>query len=116
MMKWMKRMMVIGLFTLVFVGCSQSKQDLTHNQGNDHSDPDYTNVYISEINGDQLVIQPPVTDPDASYPVYEIYVNDETKVVGSKPSVQELNIDDDVEVWVNSSKEEKEIVQKILVK
>ena len=41
---------------------------------------DYTEVYIQEINKTSIIISPYATDPEASYPVYEIYIDEKTKI------------------------------------
>ncbi len=75
--------------------------------------PDYRNFIIEDVKETSLFITPPATDLEASYPVYEIYVDETTQIVGYKNNLDELAKGDNVKVWVQEK--EKEPAEKIFV-
>ncbi len=75
--------------------------------------PDYRNFIIEDVKETSLFITPPATDPEASYPVYEIYVDETTQIVGYKNNLDELAKGDNVKVWVQEK--DKEPAEKIFV-
>jgi len=77
--------------------------------------PDYRNMYITSINENSIEIATYATDPEASYPVYELIIDENTKIKGSKDKFDELSVNDDVKVWVKIIEDEKEIAEKIIV-
>lgn len=105
-------------------GCNEENvkvSNLTNAQENltikqEEAAPDYQNVFIYEVRETSVLITPPATDPEASYPVYEIFINEETKIEGIKGHFDELTKDDHVKVWVGRKRDEdKEIARRIVV-
>ncbi|MFP3359787.1 hypothetical protein R0K17_20930, partial [Planococcus sp. SIMBA_143] len=62
-----------------------------------------------------IIISPYATDPEASYPVYEIYIDEKTKIEGKRNSKEELQEDDDIEVWIRKQGVEKLKAEKVFV-
>lgn len=89
-----------------------SSQDANKETGNT---PDYVNVRILEIDNGKMMIGPPATDPEASYPAYEVFIDKETKVEGEKTSIDELIEGDHVSVWIKAVASDKEFAEKIIV-
>ncbi|WP_430787193.1 hypothetical protein VBD025_15800 [Virgibacillus flavescens] len=117
------RKLIFLLLLLTLFGCNQNNEiDETspnfEEQGTseqNNTNPDYQNVFIEEVKETSIVIVPPATDPDASYPAYEIFVDEHTKIEGNKEKFDELAKNDDVKVWVKQKGSEKEIATKIVV-
>jgi hypothetical protein len=119
----MRKVAIIFVFFIVLVGCNQenkkvetpskTKENVTVKQ--EETNPDYNNVFIYEVRKTSILIAPPATDPEASYPVYEILIDQNTKIEGSKDKFDELTEDDDVKVWVIRKGEGKEFAKKIVV-
>lgn len=72
-------------------------------------------MFIVDIKENSIVIVPHATDPEASYPAYEIIINENTKIEGSKYKLDELSVNDDVKVWIKKIDDEKEIAEKVFV-
>lgn len=119
----MSKVTIILVFLVALIGCIQENTivDTPSNKQDDifveqkEANPDYQNVYIYEIYEASIVIAPSVTDPEASYPVYEIFINENTKIEGSKDKFDDLIEGDDLKVWVTHKDENKEIAEKIVV-
>lgn len=77
--------------------------------------PEYANVRLLKIGHGKMMIGPPATDPEASYPAYEVYIDKETKVEGEKTSLDELREGDHVSIWTKLKGLNKEIAEKIVV-
>ncbi|MDN7240598.1 hypothetical protein QWY14_02295 [Planococcus sp. N028] len=90
------------LFTVFLFGC------------NTQNSSDYQG-YIEEVKETSIVISPPATDPEADYPVYEIFVGEDTLIEGSRNSFDELKRLDGVKVWIDNESEEKEFAERIVV-
>lgn len=98
----MKNMMILFFFILLL--CSCNPLDTSDYQG-----------YIEEVKKSSVMISPPATDPEAEYPVYEIFITEKTIIEGNKESVDELERLDKVKVWIDEESEEKEMAVKIVV-
>ncbi|KAB8125505.1 hypothetical protein F9U64_22530 [Gracilibacillus oryzae] len=79
------------------------------------TNPDYRNMFIENIKDNLIVIAPHATDPEASYPVYEIFIDENTNIEGSKQKLDELVVNDDVKVWIKKIDDDKEIAERIFV-
>jgi carbonic anhydrase/acetyltransferase-like protein (isoleucine patch superfamily) len=118
-----RKVVIIFVFLIALTGCNQenTKVDTPSNiQENvtvkqKETNPDYQNVFIYEIKETSVVIAPPATDPEASYPVYEIFIDEKTRIEGRKDNFDELTIGDDVKVWVKRKSEDKEVAEKVVV-
>ena len=122
----MKKFIFLFVFTTLLVGCSEEITD-GKNSSNSNKMPnieqkeeanktaDYTEVYIQEINKNHIIISPYATDPEASYPVYEIYIDEKTKIEGKRNSKEELQEDDDIEVWIRKQGVEKLKAEKVFI-
>lgn len=110
------------MFFLILNGCmEESGKSQEHRlSSNDVSEKtvhtaEYVNVQILETMNGKIVIGPKATDPEASYPVYELIVNKDTKVEGEKTSANELRVGDHVSIWAKEESAEKEFAEKIVV-
>lgn len=98
----MKNMVILFFSTTLL--CSCNPFDTSDYQG-----------YIEEVKKSSVMISPPTTDPEAEYPVYEVFITKETIIEENKESFDELERLDKVKVWVDEESEEKELAEKIVV-
>ncbi|MFF2755812.1 hypothetical protein ACFVR1_19145 [Psychrobacillus sp. NPDC058041] len=70
---------------------------------------------IYEIGENSIKIEVLGDDPEADYPAYEIFIDDDTVIEGTKDSFVELEVGDIVKVWVENQEADKKIVKKISV-
>lgn len=98
----MKKLMILFLSTMLL--CSCNPFDTSDYQG-----------YIEEVKKSSVIISPPATDPEADYPVYEVFITEKTSIEGNKESFDELERLDKVKVWVEETSEEKEMAETIVV-
>lgn len=98
----MKKLMIMFLSTMLL--CSCNPFDTSDYQG-----------YIEEVKKSSVIISPPATDPEAEYPVYEVFITEKTSIEGNKESFDELERLDKVKVWVEETREEKEMAETIVV-
>ena len=82
----------------------------------DEGEPDYNQMFIETMTENTIVIAPYATDPEASYPTYDIHIDENTRIEGSKNSFEELKVKDDVKVWVRKIGENSQVAEKIWVK
>ncbi|WP_270182350.1 hypothetical protein [Alkalihalobacillus sp. CinArs1] len=75
----------------------------------------YQDVVILEVKKTSIVIAPPASDPEASYPAYLVYIDENTIIKGTKEKFDELVEGDDVSVRVNNEGAEKEVAESIVV-
>ncbi|MFD1020929.1 hypothetical protein [Thalassobacillus hwangdonensis] len=117
----MKFLLSLAIVLTLLAGCMQESYptpnpdsfvDVT-NQSETTSD--YRHLYILEVSETRMHIAPPMTDPTASYPSYEIHFDEDTKVEGVKDSVKVLAEGDLVEVWVRKDGPDREVAEKIIV-
>lgn len=105
-----------------FYGCAQETEKakekrFTSNETKEETfnAPDYGNQLILEIGKDYVLIGPPATDPEASYPAYELQIEEGTKVEGAKANTGDLSKGDKVDVWTATEGHNDEVVEKIYV-
>ncbi|MCT2536856.1 hypothetical protein NC661_16695 [Aquibacillus koreensis] len=120
----MKIFLILMLSLISLFGCSSQEVDNAETDSNPtkmvkektekEANPDYRNMFIVDIKESIIVIAPHAID-EASYPVYEIYINKNTSIEGSKEKFDELSINDDVKVWVKDTDDDKEIAEKLFV-
>lgn len=125
----MKKNFFVSFIALIFiVACNQestsesipvstNEQDNTNleNDKTNGSEPDYSNMFIYDINELSIVIAPFADDPEASYPVYEIFIDKETVVGGEIESIKELKVEDEIQVWLKDASNDRETADKILL-
>ncbi|MYL56741.1 hypothetical protein GLW20_04420 [Virgibacillus halodenitrificans] len=117
------RQIIFLILLLALFGCNQDnkndeipsnfEEQGTSQQNN--TNPDYQNVFLEEVKGTSIIIVPPATDPEASYPAFEIFIEKNTKIEGSKEKIDELAKNDYLKVWVKQKGTEKEVAEKIVV-
>lgn len=100
---WMKSFVITLLVTLVALGgCNPfNSNDIKGS--------------IYEIGENSIKIEVLGDDPEAEYPSYEIFIDDDTLIEGTKDSFDELEVGDNVEVWVENQEANKKIAEKISV-
>lgn len=110
--------------TVLLCGCSSQENNTTNTDTNfpektsadlTETDPDYSNVFIESMMENAIVIAPYATDPEASYPVYEIRIDENTRIEGSKNKFVDLKVKDDVEVWVRKTDKDTPVAEKVQV-
>lgn len=99
----MRIFLIVLISIITLFGCSQELG------------PDYHNMFVVDIHEDIIVIAPYATDPEASYPTYEIVIDANTKIESSKYKIDKLSINDDVKIWVKKMDDGKEIAEKVIV-
>lgn len=100
---WMKRFVITLLITLFALsGCNPfNSNDI---EGS-----------IYEIGENSIKVEVFGDDPEAEYPAYEIFINDNTVIEGTKESFAELEVGDNVEVWVENQEADEKVAKKIFV-
>lgn len=98
----MKKFMILFFSTILL--CSCKPFDTSDYQG-----------FIEEVKKSSIIISPPATDPEAEYPVYEVFITEKTIIEGKKERFDELERFDKVKVWVDEESEEKELAKTIVV-
>ena len=99
----MKRLFITVLITIfALVGCN--KFDSNYIQGS-----------IYEFGENSIKIEVFGDDPEAEYPAYEIFINDETVIEGTRNSFGELEVGDNVKVWVEKQEADDKTATKISV-
>lgn len=101
----------IFLFVLVLLvsasllGCdtngSNPPNDKTNNQNDviNEDTTDYQGV-ILEIKESSITVGTDDVDPEASYPAFEVFVNNQTKIKGIVNELSKLKVNQKVEIWV----------------
>ncbi|TWT25903.1 hypothetical protein [Planomicrobium sp. CPCC 101110] len=119
----MKKLFHIFLVAIPgFYGCAQEtekakEEPFTLNETGEETfnAPDYGSLLILEIGRGSILIGPPAADPEASYPAYELQIEESAKVEGTKASTSELRKGDKVDVWTSTEGRKDEVVEKIYV-
>ncbi|PSL41036.1 hypothetical protein B0H99_103170 [Planomicrobium soli] len=119
----MKKLLFLFLIlSLILYGCAKEseavkEQSYIPNKVNKKTSylPNYKNLRILEIEEGHIMIGPPATDPTASYPAYELFIEETTKVEGTKTSMSDLSEGDYVNVWTKVQGPANEIAEKIVV-
>lgn len=125
----MKKSLWLSFFVIVtLLGCNQEEIELTSNKDTTKdtvtespskneisTDPDYGDMLVYEIKETSILIAPPATDPEASYPVYEILIDKDTDFQGRVNNFKDLKLDDRLNVWTKNKTDEKVVAKIILV-
>lgn len=99
----MKNRLIITLTLVIFlIGCAANNSS------------DYEG-FIEEIKENSIVIVPPMTEHEGDYPVYEIFLSEETEIDGAKDELIDLERGDEVKIWIEKADANKEVAEKILV-
>ncbi|MFF2755858.1 hypothetical protein ACFVR1_19375 [Psychrobacillus sp. NPDC058041] len=100
---WMKRFVITLIITLFALGgCNPfNSNDI---EGS-----------IYEIGDNSIKIEVLGDDPEADYPTYEIFIDDDTVIEGTKDSFSELEVGDNVKIWVENQEADKKNAKKISV-
>lgn len=119
----MKKLMFLLLFFgFGLTGCTEANEEptkkiITSDEKTEDAvnGADYKNMRILELKNENMMIGPPATDPEASYPAYEIILDETTKVEGTKNAVTDLIEGDHVNVWTEKKGSDEETAEKIEV-
>lgn len=122
-MSLLKKLFLLFLFSIsTLYGCTQEsekikEQTISSKDVNEETSTTtkHENFRILEIENENIVIGPPATDPEASYPAYEVFIEEDTKVEGEKTTTNELREGDHVTVWTKTEGSKKEVAEKIVV-
>lgn len=100
-MKKLPRLLFL-IFILFLTGC--------------RSDADFQGV-ILEVKEESIVVGTDKVEPEASYPAFEIFVNEDTEISGSATTFAQM-VDQEVEIWVanEGTSFDGNIAEKIVVK
>ena len=100
---WMKKFVIFTLLITLFLmsGCNASSSDI---EG-----------AIYEIGENSIKIEVFGDDPEAEYPAYEIFINEDTVIEGRKGSFGELVVGDNVEIWLENKEADEKNAKKISV-
>ncbi|MBD8015344.1 hypothetical protein QL992_03325 [Microbacterium sp. APC 3898] len=71
--------------------------------------------FIEEIKENSIVIVPPMTEREGDYPVYEIFLSENTEIDGAKDKLSDLERGDKVKIRIEKAGANKEVAEKILV-
>ncbi|MBU0905076.1 MAG: hypothetical protein KKF57_07755 [Firmicutes bacterium] len=71
--------------------------------------------FISVKKENSIIVQIIGDDPEAEYPTYEVFIDDDTVIEGTKGSFSELEVNDYVEVLVENQEGDKKIAEIIVV-
>ena len=117
-----KLMFLLLLFGFALTGCTEvseepTKKIITSDEKTEDAihKADYINMRILEIENENMMIGPPATDTEASYEAYEIILDGNTKVEGTKSAVTDLTEGDHVDVWTVKKGADEETAEKIEV-
>ena len=100
---WMRGLFILVLFTIFALG------------GCNKFDSNYIKGSIYELGENSIKIEVFGDDPEAEYPAYEIFIDDETVIEGTKNSFGELEVGDNVKVWVEKQEAVEKTAKKISV-
>lgn len=117
-----KLLLFLMLFVIALTGCTEASEEPTkkiiisdEKTEEAVNGADYINMRILELENENMMIGPPATDPEASYPAYEIVLDETTKVEGTKTAVNDLIEGDHVNVWTERNGSDMEVAEKIEV-
>ncbi|HSJ38574.1 MAG TPA: hypothetical protein VK945_10230, partial [Planococcus sp. (in: firmicutes)] len=82
----MKKLLLLLLFSgFTLTGCTEASEEptkkiITSDEKTEKAinKADYKNMRILELENENMMIGPPATDPEASYPAYEIVLDENT--------------------------------------
>ncbi|WP_060678721.1 hypothetical protein [Virgibacillus halodenitrificans] len=116
----------ILLVSVSLIGCDNNNSNLnpsndkTNNPNNviNEGSTDYQGV-ILEINESSVTVGTDNVDSEASYPAFEVFVDNQTKIVGIINKFSKLKVDQKVEILVkgkwNNNPNNKMVATKIIV-
>lgn len=99
---FMKKLVAVILAVIILGGC------------NPFDSSDYQGFIIA-VDEQSFMVCPCEGDPEAQYPIYEIFVDEETEIEGEKSDFAEIEEQDKVRVWVKEGEEAAVIAEKISV-
>ncbi|HEU5139148.1 MAG TPA: hypothetical protein VFT51_04190 [Bacillales bacterium] len=74
---------------------------------------------IHEVKESSIIVGTDDVDPEASYPVYEVFVDNQTKIKGAVNEFSKLKADQKVEIWVigdwNNIASDEKVASKMIV-
>lgn len=75
---------------------------------------------ILEVNESSITVGADNIDPEASYPAYEVFVNNQKRIEEAVNGFSKLKVDQKVEIWVkgkwNNDPNNKMVASKIIIK
>ncbi|MFC4403343.1 hypothetical protein [Gracilibacillus xinjiangensis] len=114
----MKKYIIVLIFSLfLLIGCNQKSEEpnLINRNNTIKTQSEYLDMVVIELNEDILIIGPPADDPEASYPSYEVNINENTKVEGRITDINLIENGDYVSVWTEPTQTDKLIAEVIQV-
>ncbi len=98
----MKKLVVVLLTVIILGGC------------NPFDSSDYEGLIIT-MDEQSFMLCPCEGDPEAEYPIYEIFIDEETEVDGKRSNFSDIQEQDKVRVWVKEGELVTMIAEKISV-
>lgn len=98
----MKKLVTVLLLVFILGSC------------NPFDSSDYEGIILS-VTDESFMVCPCDGDPEAEFPLYEIFVEEETEIEGEKASFAEIEEQDKVRVWVKEGETVPLIAEKISV-
>ncbi|MGJ9384808.1 hypothetical protein [Salipaludibacillus sp. CF4.18] len=92
---------LVGFLFLILVGCGNGS--------------DFNGV-ILEVKNASILVGTDDVDPEATYPTYEILIDDETVFLGEVDNFSELKKDLNVDIWIIDNGENNSIDNKVASK
>lgn len=115
----------ILLVSVSLIGCDNNSSNLntsnskTNNPTNISSEDTTDQGVILEINESSVTVGTDDVDSEASYPAFEVFVDEQTKIVGIINEFQKLKVNQKVEILVkgkwNNNPNNKMVASKIIV-
>ncbi|QKY69401.1 hypothetical protein [Lentibacillus sp. CBA3610] len=121
--------LIVLLASVLMAGCGTSNDPVSNNQtGSDSLSVDDTNSgensadfqgVILELGKSSITVGTDDVDPEASYPAYEVFIDNQTDIEGNVNKFSRLKAEQNVEIWVkgkwNNNPENQMIATKIIV-
>ncbi|GAF65574.1 hypothetical protein BTS2_2472 [Bacillus sp. TS-2] len=100
-----KHILPVMILVFLLVGCVQQeeKPSTVHEPIKVDVQREYKNMIVIEISEEIIIIAPPADNPEASYPVYEMKIDEDTKVEGSIDEFNLISVGDVVSIWVEET-------------
>lgn len=98
----MKRLSAVLAIIFLLTGC------------NPFDSSDYDGVVLS-VSDESILVCPCDGDPEAEYPVYEIFAEADTAIAGDKTEFAEIEEEDMVRVWVKDEEAAILVAERISV-
>lgn len=71
--------------------------------------------FIVGVRETSLIITTPTSDPRDDYPTYEIFLSEDTEIVGNRDRINDFRPGDEVRVWIEDKSKAKKIARKIII-